>query len=198
MLYGGLGGRMFVLINRLFNQNLLKMGIQKWGAFGGFQNKTGPLVGHWVNGQNVITAIPHPSQEPASTGQEGQRSKFGMTISWLRILKAIIRAGFKIHKAKESGWSAAVGYNLEHAITGVAPDFTIDYEKVQFTKGDLAVPFSAGVSAAVAAALTFTWTDFVNPGSGAATDKATLVVFCPSLWLFVTVVGGSGPFGHDL
>ena len=33
------------------------MGIQDKGAFGGFRNKTGALVGHIVNGQNVITSL---------------------------------------------------------------------------------------------------------------------------------------------
>lgn len=163
------------------------MGIQKWGAFGGFQKKTGPLVGHWLNGQNVITPLPHPSQEPATTPQLDQRSIFGMMVGWLRILKLIIRTGFLVHKTTESPWSASVGYNLKNAVTGISPNFTIDYPAVKFTKGDLSNPLTTGVAATVAAELTFTWTALVNPGSGLPTDKATFVVFCPVLWLFVTV-----------
>ncbi|RZK65480.1 MAG: hypothetical protein EOO92_26300 [Pedobacter sp.] len=167
------------------------MGIQKWGAFGGFQKKTGPLVGHWLNGQNVITPLPHPSQEPPTTDQLSQRSIFSIMIAFFRILKVIIRTGFTVHKQKESPWSAALGYNLKNSVAGVAPNFTIDYAKVLFSKGDLSNPINFGVAATVSGELTYTWDAFVNPESGDPTDQATFVVYCALLDAFVTVAAAA-------
>lgn len=167
------------------------MGIQKWGAFGGFQKKTGPLVGHWLNGQNVITPVPHPSQEPPSTAQLNQRAVFKMMVAFLRILKINIRDSFTVHKEKESPWSAAMGYNLKYSIAGTAPNFTVDYPNVMFTKGDLSNPITAGVTTSAPGELTFTWTDFVNPGCGGPTDEAGIVIYSPTINSFVSVVGAA-------
>ena len=167
------------------------MGIQKWGAFGGFQKKTGPLVGHWLNGQNVITPLPHPSQEPPSTSQLSQRSIFSLVIAFLRILKVVIRTGFTVHKEKESPWSAAVGYNLSNAVTGVSPNLCIDYAKVMFCKGDLSNQLTFQVTSTVPGELTFTWNAFVNPECGGPQDDATFVVYCVLLDAFVTVIGAA-------
>jgi hypothetical protein len=164
------------------------MGIQHWGAFGGFQKKTGPLVGHWTNGQNVITAIPHPSQKPATTAQVNQRTKFKTVVSFLRRLTGLVRVGFQnAHEEKQSAFNAAFTYNYRNAITGVAPNFTINYAKFMFSKGTLSKPFQVGYTIDAVATIKFEWLAYLNTGIGDPTDRITIVVYSPVLDELVTV-----------
>jgi len=169
------------------------MGIQLWGAFGGFQKKTGPLVGRWRDGQNVITAIPHPSQEPASEGQLNYRAKFKLVVSWLSWMTPIVRVGFQnAHEEKRTAFNAAFMYNYENAITGTtAANFTIDYSKVVVAKGNLSNASDPVMATTVDAQLDFSWDALIANGVGAVTDKATFVVYNPSKQLFVTAVGAA-------
>jgi hypothetical protein len=162
------------------------MGIQIWGAFGGFQKKTGALVGHWLKGQNVITAIPHPSQKPPTQAQLDQRAKFKLIVSWLSWINALVKTGFaEARKEKQSPMNAAVAYNYANAITGVSPNFTIDYAKAAYSKGRLSPAYNPSVSTSVADEITFDWSADFNTGFGAATDLATLVAYNPDKNRFV-------------
>lgn len=164
------------------------MGIQHWGAFGGFQNKTGALVGHWTNGQNVITAIPHPSQKPASLAQTNHRAKFKMVVSFVSRLTGLVRVGFQnAHETKQSAFNAAFVYNYANAVTGVAPNFTLDFTKVMYSKGNLSSPYAPECLADVPMRITFSWLDYLGTGIGAPTDMLTVVVYCPVLDQFVTL-----------
>lgn len=160
------------------------MGIQHWGAFGGFQKKTGPLVGHWTNGQNVITALPHPSQVPATESQTNQRSRFGIMVSFVRQMNSLLKPGFKnAKKEKESSFNAALRENFP-AISNVFP-FTINYSKIVYSKGTLERVY-LGSAATNAGGLKFEWEMQPLPaGSTAGTDKASFMVYDPNLDLFV-------------
>lgn len=168
------------------------MGIQHWGAFGGFQNQTGPLVGHWTNGQNVITAIPHPSQKPPSTGQLNAQAKFKTVVSFQRRLTPLIRVGYQnAHKEKQSAYNACFVDNYANAVTGIAPDYTIDYPEFVYSKGELSRAYSAEILTAVAATIQFSWLGTLATGIGGPTDMATLVVYNPTKGQFVTLVGAA-------
>ncbi|MCD0490561.1 DUF6266 family protein [Pedobacter sp. MC2016-14] len=166
------------------------MGIQHWGAFGGFVKKTGALVGHYLNGQNVITAVPHPSQEPPSTKQLAQRGKFGLVTGFLSDLSDLVKIGFKnSHKRKETAMNAAVSYNLKNAVTGVAPDFEMDYARVVYSKGKVDKPASFTVVAVANSRLTLSWTESVLSPFGKLTDLATFVVYNPLKDMFMIAPG---------
>lgn len=159
------------------------MGIQHWGAFGGFQKKTGPLVGHWTNGQNVITALPHPSQVPATASQTDQRSRFGIMVSFVRQFNSLCKLGFKfVKKEKESSYNCSMRENFP-AISDVAP-FVIDYSKISYSKGTLQRVYMPTVATATGG-VKFEWEMQPPPsGSTAGTDKACFMVYHPGLELF--------------
>jgi hypothetical protein len=164
------------------------MGIQLWGAFGGFQKKTGALVGRWLNGQNVITAIPHPSKKPPTSAQLNQRAKFGMLVSFLRPISPLIKVGFMgAHAEKQSAWNAAYVYNYRRVITGLGPAFTIDYTKVVYSIGFLSPAYDPGAmtSGAEPYTVVFDWKAFFSPGSGADTDLVTVMVYNPDMDRYV-------------
>jgi hypothetical protein len=167
------------------------MGKAVWGTSGGFQGKNGANIGRWLDGQNIVGPLPHPSQIPPTIAQLNQRAIFGMLTSWLRIIKLIIRSGFNIAGERGSPWTAAVSYNLRNAVTGVAPNFAIDYPKVVFCKGQLSTPTDWSVSSGTGAALEFEWSKEFNVGAGADTDKVTFVTYNPTRGSFIFLMGAA-------
>lgn len=168
------------------------MGIQHWGAFGGFQGKTGALVGRRRDGQNVITAIPHPSSKPATVAQLNQRAKFGMLISFLRRMTGLIRVGFQdAHQRDQSAFNAAFRENYYNAVTGVAPNFTIDYPELVYSKGTLSGAYNATVVVDTPATIKVSWTAQLATGLGLGTDLATIVAYNPAKGQFVTLAGAA-------
>lgn len=160
------------------------MGKAIWGTSGGFQGKNGANIGRWVDGQNIVGPLPHPSQKPPTTAQLNQRAKFGLVTSWLRLIKGIIRTGFNVHKEKVSPWSTAVAYNLRHAVLGAGPNYTIDYPNVLFCKGELSIPTEVMVTSLPDSELKFDWDTIFNVGFGDGTDQVSIVVYNPSRNLF--------------
>ncbi|SMC88897.1 DUF6266 family protein [Pedobacter africanus] len=168
------------------------MGIQHLGAFGGFVNKTGALVGHRTGGQNVITAIPHPSNKPPTTAQLNQRAKFRLLGSFLRRMTVLIRVGFEESRLqKQSAFSAAFKENYYNAITGVAPNFTINYPMLVYSKGILSGPYTASALAVAGSKIEVTWTAQIATGVGEATDKITVVAYNPAKKQFAMLAGAA-------
>jgi hypothetical protein len=168
------------------------MGIQHWGAFGGFQRKTGALVGHWTNGQNVITAIPHPSQNPPTVPQLNARAKFKTVIDFSRRLTPLIRVGYQnAHKEKQSGFNAAFVDNYAKAVTGIAPAYVIDYPKFAYSKGQLSNGYNTEILTTVAATIKYSWLATLATGIGGPTDMATLVVYNPVKDQLVTLTNAA-------
>ncbi len=160
------------------------MGIQHLGAFGGFQGKAGPLVGHRVNGQNVITGVPYPSTKPPSQPQLDARSIFRILIDFIRPINSFLQVGFKhVKKEKQSAFNYAFKENYA-AVAKVSP-FTIDYSKIILSKGHLDAPYLPEVSTAATFAVKFEWLADVGMGGGAATDRISVLVYNPMKDTFV-------------
>lgn len=167
------------------------MGIQPKGAFGGFRNKTGPLVGHLVNGQNVITSVPNKSSKPPTLKQLDQRMRFGLVTSYLSWMSALIEPGFQGQEEKQSPMNRAVQYNLRYAVTGISPNFSIDHAKMVYSLGKCPLPAAPIVEALVGAKANFSWgASFLNK-YGKITDLVNVVVYHPEKNLFVILEGAA-------
>ncbi|WP_316793746.1 DUF6266 family protein [Pedobacter frigoris] len=159
------------------------MGIQHLGAFGGFQGKAGALVGHRVNGQNVITGVPYPSTKPPTQSQLDVRSIFRVMIDFIRPINSFLQVGFKhVKKEKQSAFNYAFRENYD-AVAKVFP-FAIDYTKIVLSKGHLDTPYIPEVASA-AGAVVFEWLANVGMGGGAATDRISVLVYNPAKDAFV-------------
>ncbi|ACU05067.1 DUF6266 family protein [Pedobacter heparinus] len=167
------------------------MGFLSGGPYYDMIGRTGNNVGRRVKGKNVFSMRPSKSNKAPTVAQVNQRLRFELVASWLRRLGSVIDIGFKEYDAQMSARNAAFSYNVLHAITGVTPNYTIDYAKVMFSKGPLDLPNDPQINVATAAKLDYSWAATTGDSNGLATDKFSFVVFNPSKNKFVTLKGGA-------
>jgi hypothetical protein len=164
------------------------MGIIRQGILGGFRNKTGSVIGAYWRSLDVIKGLPRKSNKPPTEDQLNQRARFGLITSFLSWISPLIDVGYKALSSVETPMNLAVSYHLSNAITGVAPNFTIDYPKVKYSRGKLKLPSDITMATTVDAQLDISWTNIGNDGKYQdATDKVTLLVYNPSKMEFVSV-----------
>ncbi len=149
------------------------------GILGGFSGKVGNIVGSSWKGTNVIKIKPSSVSNPNTLPQQNQRMRFALVGRFLQVHRNLVNIGFSDFKAGMSPTNAAMAYNLQNAITGVFPDLSIDYKKVQLSHGSL--PVLAGATATVPDDLTIAlaWTDNTGNMKAQATDQLAVGFFHP-------------------
>ena len=152
------------------------MGKLKKGILGGFSGKVGNVVGASWKGIDYIRSLPTTVRNPRTKGQVSQRTKFSVTMDFLKPLTPVIRQGFSADASgKITAMNAAMSYNLMNAITGEFPDLVIDYERAVIARGSLYGSDSAAASAA-AGEVAFDW-DLVAANDAGMNDSVVLVAY---------------------
>jgi len=156
------------------------MGTIKKGILGGFSGKVGTVVGASWKGIAYMRSLPQKVKNPRTEPQRMQRSKFALTMNFLKPITGLLRTGWKMYAHRQSPINAAMSYALANAITGTYPNYAIDPSKVMISRGGLAPALNASATASAGASIIFNWSD--NSGSSAAgqTDKALLAVVNPA------------------
>jgi hypothetical protein len=114
---------------------------------------------------------------PARTeGQVSQRSKFVLTLNFLKPITGFLRTGWKLYAHRQSPFNAAMSYALANAITETYPDYAIDPSKVLVSHGSLTLAAGASVTPAGGGTITFAWGDNSGEGNAKQTDKALIAV----------------------
>lgn len=111
------------------------MGILINGINGHFHGKVGELVGSHRMGKNYIKRMPKPVEIPASEKQKAQRAKFALTSRLMHPVSKLLRIGFRQQRFPSMACHLAMKHTLKEVITGDYPNYTIDYAKVQFSRG---------------------------------------------------------------
>jgi len=150
------------------------------GILGDFSGTVGTVVGSSWKGIKYMRSKPTLKNRVASDKQSQQRTKWAMAGELFKPLTKLIRTTFNGVAGNMSAINKAVQYALKNAITGTAPNFTIDYSKVLISQGTLPNESDAQATAA-AGAVTFTWTNTSGNGLSSPNDKAILVVYCEAL-----------------
>ena len=73
-----------------------------------------------------------------SQAQLEQQAKFALFIRFLRPLADLLEITFKPFAVQMSGINAALSYALKNAVAGSYPNYSIDYNRVLISRGDLA------------------------------------------------------------
>ncbi len=167
------------------------MGKISQGVLGGFSGKVGNVIGGSWKGIDYMRVKPASVANPRTTGQVGQRSKFSVVLNFLQPMSEFLRVGFKLYARKMSQFNSAMSYNLNHAVTGAYPNFSIDYPNVLVSHGQLNGAIGTAVTSTNPAMVDFTWADNSGPGRSKAktTDKAMLLVYNASKGIAIYDLG---------
>ncbi|SMD15078.1 DUF6266 family protein [Pedobacter nyackensis] len=167
------------------------MGKLSRGFLGGFQGQLGTAYGCFWRLMDLIKAMPRKVKRAATEAQVPARLKMKLMTSFLARLKKIINIGFKHAAAPgQAAMNAAVSYNLSNAITGISPDFTIDFTKLLLSKGSLPLPRMITATAEAAAKVKFIWEEnYAGSEDGSADDTASFIVYNETRSQFIVLTG---------
>lgn len=173
------------------NKPLILFGFLRGGPYYHLVGRTGNNVGRVRGGKNVFSMRPHPSSKPPTEAQLDVREQFSLIVTFLSWITSIIRVGFQGRSEGESAMNAAVSYNYRNAITGVSPNYVIDYPKMVYSKGQLSEAADPEVATTVASQVTFSWGTALESGEGSLTDLATVLVYNADKDKFLPIVGAA-------
>ena len=156
------------------------MGVISKGILGGVSGKVGNVVGASWKGIDYLRIKPSHVANPRTEGQVNQRNKFTVTLEYLQPNLGFIKKGYKSYAVKKTEFNAAMSYVLNNAITGTAPNFTVDYSLALLSKGTLSGVLNPVFDLATAGQVEFTWDDNSAEGNANVTDKAMILVYNPS------------------
>lgn len=153
------------------------MGKINQGILGGVSGQVGNVIGGTWKGIDYLRIKPSSVANPRTEGQVDQRSKFSTVLRYLQPMTDFLRVGFKLYANKMTQFNAAMSFNLNNAITGTYPNFTIDYASSLVSRGNLTGADGGAASSPSAATVEVTWTDNSGSGSALATDKALILLY---------------------
>ncbi len=154
------------------------MGVIKQGILGGFSGKVGTVVGSFWRGISYIRAVAPNIANPRTPAQVNQRNKFKAMVAFLQPIQTFINVGYKSFAIGQTAVNAAMSYNVKNAITGTAPDFSVDYPNALVSRGRLTAVETASASLE-AGVLTVDWTSNAGDGNASSSDKALVLIYNP-------------------
>jgi hypothetical protein len=157
------------------------MGTIQKGILGGFSGKVGNVVGGSWKGIEYMRSLGSRRTTTGSQKQKEQQLKFALVVRFQQLMANLLARSFKSFAVKMTGSNSALSYNLRNGITGVYPDFVLDYSKILVSRGDIPNAINPAVTAAAGGIINFTWTDNSGVSKAAATDKSILVAYCPEM-----------------
>jgi len=155
------------------------MGKISQGILGGLSGKVGNVIGASWKGIDYLRIKPSSVANPRTPGQVNQRNKFTASLEFLQPNKDFINVGYKSFAIKKTAFNAAMSEILGTAITGTAPNFTVDYANALLSKGTLAGVLNPTASYATAGQVNFNWTDNSTGINANSTDRSMLLVYNP-------------------
>ena len=151
------------------------MGTIKGGVLGGFNGKVGAVVGsHW-KGKAIMRGKSTAKRAKSSALQLEQQAKFTLMVNFLQAIADFLNFSYKKAAIQMSGFNKAISANIQLVIAGVYPDFSIDYPKVQLSKGSLPHVASPTAASTVAGKVAFAWTDNSKVTQGALSSDMVYV-----------------------
>ncbi|MCD0489789.1 DUF6266 family protein [Pedobacter sp. MC2016-14] len=161
------------------------------GILGSFSGKIGTVIGASWRGIDYMRSLSKKRTSPFNQAELAIQSRFKIMTTFLRSIADLISKGFQ-NVADQTPMNKAVSVNLKNAVTGVAPDFTVDYAKLKFSQGTLMTAGANLVVTAIAGKkVKFTWPDALKvKGSSDPTDKFILLLYSATKDAFVRLYDG--------
>ena len=152
------------------------MGTIKQGILGGFSGKVGTVIGSSWKGISYMRGRAQNVKNPRTEGQMEQRSKFSLTLEFLKPITAYIRTGYKMYANKQTAFNAAMSYIVKNAVSGIYPNYMLDFSQVLVSRGTLTQPLNAN-AAMSAGKVSVSWTDNSGQGDAQPIDVAMPLAF---------------------
>lgn len=167
------------------------MGKISQGILGGLSGKVGNIIGGSWKGIDYIRIKPSSVANPRTVGQVNQRTKFSSVLEFLQPNKEFLRIGYKNYAVKRTEFNSAMSYLLNNAITGIAPDFTVDYSNALLSRGSLSGVLNGTTLTTIPGQVDFNWDDNSDEGNANTTDKAMVLVYNPSKKESIYILDGA-------
>lgn len=167
------------------------MGIISKGILGGFSGTVGTVIGGTWKGIPYMRSQPAKRNSSSTPGQLEQQAKFATAMKFVNTMSGLLMVSFRNYAIKMTGINSAFAYTLKNALTGVYPNYTIDYARVLVSRGDLPNVLTPNAIAAAGSLITWSWTDNSGVGIAKPTDKAILAVYCAAMNLCIYTTGGA-------
>ncbi len=158
------------------------MGIFEKGILGGFSGKVGTVIGTTWRGKDVMRSrAKRKKNYVPSPKQLRQRVVFTLVANFLRPVNIILKDHFGYDPEGKTRGNKAMSYHMEHAIAGVMPNLSIDFEKVVLSIGKRLTLLLPTVTVLADAALGISWIESnVAQVESDGSDKVTFVAYCPA------------------
>lgn len=153
------------------------MGKISQGILGGFSGKVGNVVGGNWKGIDYMRVKPSNVANPRSEGQVNQRTKFTTVLQFLQPLVNFVKVGFKDYAIKMTAFNSAMSYNLKNAVTGTAPDFSIDYANTLLSRGNLLNVLSPSITSSTPGEVNINWNNNADGVNSFDSDKSMIVIY---------------------
>ncbi len=167
------------------------MGTISKGILGGFSGKVGTVIGGSWKGIQYMRSISARRKKGSTQKQHEQQLKFGLITKFQQPLNSLLMLSFKGYAIRMTGANSALSYNIRNAITGLYPDYAIDYSKVLVSRGDLPNALNPTATLGDGNRVDFAWTNNSGAGKASNRDKAMLVIYCPDLQQCVYTTGSA-------
>lgn len=161
------------------NLNFKIMAISRNGIHGWPSGKLGRVVYYMLRGQPVQRTIGKPGKP--SLKQKANHESMAVVTHFLGHFKEYLNNGFELEARGtiRNQHNLAISYNKKNALKGEYPNVSIDYAKVQLSKGSLTNPESVGVKK-VEGGLQISWNPLVQYEEGEQYDDCLqLAIYLP-------------------
>lgn len=163
----------------------------KQGILGGFSGKVGTVIGGSWKGIEYMRGIAPSVSNPRTQAQINQRAKFSTVLKFLQPLTPFLRIGFKNEAIGMSAFNAAMSINIQNALKGTYPAYTIDYAKALVSRGTLPGALNPAAVSTTAGEVAFSWEDNSTDTNAMPDDKVVLVIYNPAKQRAITLVDGT-------
>jgi len=141
------------------------MAIVTPGRVGRFNGKIGDVVVAKYRDLIVGRSVPSKSTKPPTKKQLDQQMKFKVVNSFFGKMAKVTSKRY-LSNGSLGGLNAAVRDHIETALTGIYPNYQLDYTKVMLTKGngELLAVSNPTLNALVGAQVEVSWEMRIKPG----------------------------------
>lgn len=163
------------------------MGTIREGANGGFSGKAGSVIGSSWKSINYIRGLGKKRTKAASEAQLIQQARFLTIAKFIMPIAPFVQVGFgQVNTGTMTPSNVALQENINSAVVGTYPTFTLDYQKLRIATGSLQP--GGTVSATVAAGiLTVNWSNkAIEIQKGELDDRVYILLYQPTLDEFLT------------